>query len=322
MQVLESLPSSSHPDLIEGHSSFSDAGVYRLREDLAIVQTVDFFPPMVDDPRTFGRVAAANALSDCYATAARPVTALNIAGFPNKELPLEVLGEILAGGAEKVAEAGAVIVGGHTVEDREVKFGLAVTGTVDPARWISNSGAREGDALVLTKPLGTGCVSTAIKKRKIGTEDTREAIASMSTLNRDASSAMIEFGAHAATDVTGFGFLGHALHLARASRVSLEFSAEHIPLLPGVRELALRGLVSGGEIRNRRSLEGDVSWSCSVSPWLDAVLFDAETSGGLLISIPANRSEDLVRRLRELGHVFTTTVGVVQRLGEVPLEIS
>ena len=295
--------------------------MFRLRPDLALVQTVDFFPPVVDDPREFGRIAAANALSDCYAMGALPRTALNVVGFPRDKLPIEVLGEILAGGAEKVAEAGAVVVGGHTVEDREVKYGLAITGTIDPTVLVTNSGATPGDVLVLTKPIGTGSVATAIKKRKTGAQVASRAIAVMSTLNCDASSAMVDLGARSATDITGFGLLGHAMQLARSSGVTLKICSRDIPLLPGALELAQRGVVSGGVVRNREYVEGAASWDGDRDSALTSLLLDSETSGGLLIALGADEADQIVRRLREKGHPFTTVVGEVEADNGTPLRI-
>ena len=311
----------AHPDLLEGHGRFSDAGVFRLRPDLALVQTVDFFPPLVDDPRAFGRIAAANALSDCYAMGGTPVTALNIAGFP-KGLDVKVLAEILAGGAEKVLEAGAVIVGGHTVEDSEIKYGLAVTGTVHPDRIISNSGARPGDVLVLTKPLGMGSVATAIKKGKIAAPRIAEAIECMSTLNADACRAMADLGARGATDITGFGLLGHAHEMAQSSGVTLRIHAERLPLFPGAIDLVRRKIVSGGAERNRRFLERSVAWRTKVEPALAKLLHDSETSGGLLVSLPPEAAEELVKRLRRQGHAHTAVVGDVIERAERPVEVA
>ena len=296
------MPPMRHPDLLEGFEHFSDAGVYRVAENLALVQTVDFFPPIVDDPRDYGRIAAANSLSDVYAMGGRPITALSIVGFPEKELPPSVLGEILAGGAEKVLEAGAVIVGGHSVSDAEIKFGLAVTGLVDPRELVKNSGARAGDALVLTKSLGTGAISTAGKAGKAAEETVRVAIASMARLNREASEAMRRAGAHGATDITGFGLAGHARELAEASGVTLEFYAQAIPLLPGALALAGKKLLSGGAKRNRAFLGERVGVDTRIAADLAALLFDAETSGGLLVSLSPKNAPSLVEELRATGH--------------------
>jgi selenide,water dikinase len=310
-----------HPDLIEGHARFSDAGVFRVRPDLALVQTVDFFPPIVDDPRDFGRIAAANSLSDCYAMGGKPATALVIAGFPAKALPTSVLGEIFAGGAEKVLEAGAVIVGGHTVEDTEIKYGLCVTGTIHPADVVSNAGARPGETLVLTKPLGMGTVSTAIKRQRIGDAEVREAVRIMSALNRDASEAMKELGARGATDITGFGLLGHAYQMAESSGVTLRIDPDRVPIFPGALELAGRGFLSGGARRNREYAAGFVSLSRGLSPILADLLFDSETSGGLLISLRPEAAAELVQRLRSKGHAQASIVGEVRPRGKCHIEV-
>ena len=310
-----------HPDLIEGHARFSDAGVFRLRPDLALVQTVDFFPPIVDDPRDFGRIAAANSLSDCYAMGGKPATALAIAEFPGKSLPASVLGDIFQGGAEKVLEAGAVIVGGHTVEDTEIKYGLCITGTIHPSHVISNAGARPGDTLVLTKPLGMGTVSTAIKRQKIGSREIEEAVKIMATLNRDASEAMLELAVKGATDITGFGLLGHAYEMAEASGVTLRIDPGLVPLFPGVLDLARRRFLSGGVRRNREYAASFVSIYRGLDPVLADLLFDSETSGGLLISLRPEAAEPIVSRLRSQGHAFTSVVGEVLPRGASHIEV-
>ena len=304
-----------HPDLLEGHARFSDAGVFRLRPDLALVQTVDFFPPIVDDPFDYGRIAAANSLSDCYAMGGQPVTALVVAGFSSKKLPVSVLGEIFRGGAEKVLEAGAVLVGGHTVEDAEIKYGLAVTGTVHPDEISSNAGARPGDLLVLTKPLGMGTISTAIKRRAIESSEEEQAIEVMATLNRDAAAEMRALGGRGSTDITGFGFLGHAHEMAASSGVTLRIESSHVPVFDGALDLAEQGHLSGGTGRNREYAGEDVSIGGGVSPLLVSLLFDSETSGGLLISIGAEAAGELVRRLRAKGHGYTAIVGEVIERG-------
>jgi selenide,water dikinase len=310
-----------HPDLLEGHAQFSDAGVFRLRSDLALVQTVDFFPPIVDDPRDFGRIAAANALSDCYAMGGRPITVLNVAGFPSKKLPISVLGQILAGGAEKVLEAGAVVVGGHTVEDAEVKFGLAVTGVIDPARLVSNAGARPGQTLVLTKPLGMGVVSTALKRGALADAEARSAIEIMATLNRDASEIMLALEATGATDITGFGFFGHAFEFAESSRVTLHIEAGRLPILPVALRLAREGGISGASKRNRAYAGVQTRSAPDMDPALEGLLFDSETSGGLLVALPADRADEMVRRLRERGHAETAIIGEVRTRGSHAVEV-
>jgi selenide,water dikinase len=275
--------------------------VVRVRDDLALIQTVDFFTPVVDDPETFGRIAAANSLSDVYAMGGTPLTALNIVCFPRKQLPVELLREVLRGGLEVVRRAGALLVGGHSVEDPELKYGLSVTGTVHPDRVITNSGARPGDRLVLTKPIGTGVVATAVKGDMAPPEVQAEAIRWMTTLNRDAAEAMQEAGVHACTDITGFGLLGHALEVARASGVTIELSASAVPLIGGARELAALGMIPAGSFSNRSFCERAVSVDESVDELLLDLLADAQTSGGLLIAVPSDRGSALHQALERRG---------------------
>ena len=292
----------------------ADAGVYRLNDDCALVQSVDFFTPIVDDPATFGRIAAANALSDLYAMGAKPLTALNLVGFPSC-LEREVLVAILRGGAEKLAEAGAVLVGGHTVEDDEPKYGLAVTGLVDPARLVSTVGARPGDRLILTKPLGTGILATALKGEVIAEAQMAEAILGMETLNRAASEAMLEVGVHACTDITGFGLLGHALEMAEASGVGLVIESRSLHVYPLVLDLAAIGLVPAGSYHNREHYLPRVVDREQLQPELVDILADPQTSGGLLIAVPAERHDSLHAALRARG-VTGWTIGAVT--GEHP----
>ncbi|HEY3246442.1 MAG TPA: selenide, water dikinase SelD, partial [Phycisphaerae bacterium] len=253
-QVLRQLPRSSHPNLLVGTEHFDDAGVYRLSDTLAIVQTVDFFPPLVDDPFTFGQIAAANSLSDIYAMGGQPLTALNIVGFPDKELDAQILCDILCGGAERIEAAGAVIVGGHSVRDAEVKYGLAVTGTIHPDHVVTNGGAQPGDVLVLTKPIGSAQLTTAAKSGKITESDLAEAVAVMIELNAGACQAMLEVGVSAATDITGFGLLGHAFEMADASGTLLEIEAAKVPLMNLALQLARDGVLTRAEKSNRAHL--------------------------------------------------------------------
>src|SRR5262245_57067257 len=255
-QVLRSLTLSSSPNVLVGLGVPDDAAVYRIADDLALVQTVDFFPPIVDDPYTFGAIAAANALSDIYAMGGRPILALAIAGFP-EDLPAAVIGAILQGGADKVAEAGAVIAGGHTVIDKEPKYGLCVTGLVHPDRITAKAHARPGDALLLTKPLGTGVITTAHKRGVVAEDHLQAAIASMLRLNRHAAELAAAAAPHSATDITGYGLLGHAAELARNSGVGLAIDVERVPLLPGALDYARQGIVPGGLTRNREFLLND-----------------------------------------------------------------
>jgi selenide,water dikinase len=295
-RALASLAPHRDPRLLVGHETFDDAGVFRLSDDLALVQTVDFFAPIVDDPYDFGRVAAANALSDVYAMGGEPLTALAIAGFPSGALPPETLGEILRGAQDIVHEAGAVIVGGHTIIDEEVKFGLAVTGRADPRRLLTNAAARVGDRLVLTKPVGTGILATAAKAGALGADASRTLLESMRTLNARASREALAVGARCATDVTGFGLLGHASHIARASDVTLEIDVRAVPLLPGAADAWRNGARTGGAERNAAWLENRVDWG-SADEIDRALLIDPQTSGGLLVALPPPAAADYLSRV-------------------------
>jgi selenide,water dikinase len=314
--VLAGLPIGKHPDLLVGWGTGDDAGVIRVRDDLALIQTVDFFTPIVDDPRTFGRIAAANSLSDVYAMGGTPLTAMNIVCFPRRSLPLEVLRDVLLGGLDVIHLAGALLVGGHSVEDPELKYGLSVTGIVHPDRVITNAGARPGDRLILTKPLGTGVLATAIKGGMAAPEAVAEAVGWMTTLNRDAAEAMQEVGVHACTDITGFGLLGHALEMARASRVTIELRASLIPLIPGAWDLASMGMIPAGSFDNRKFCEQAVTVSNGVDPLLVDLLADAQTSGGLLIAVAGDCAEALHAALErrrvphpEIGCIKSADVG-------------
>jgi len=286
-------------NVIVGLDGRDDAGVYRLTDDLAIIQTVDYFTPIVDDPYDFGQIAAANALSDVYAMGGRPVTAMNVVCFPREAMDISVLREILRGGIAKLSEAGASLVGGHSVDDRELKYGLCVMGTVHPDRVITNTGAREGDVLILTKPLGTGIISTAMKsgvaEQEIITLVTRQ----MATLNRRAAELMADFNVHACTDITGFGLLGHACEMVQGTDVGMEVNSQAVPLLPGAKEYCRQGLVPGGTRRNREFRSNMIE--ARVSDEMVLVLFDAQTSGGLLISLPLADGETLVKKMHGAG---------------------
>jgi selenide,water dikinase len=282
--------------ILVGRETFDDAGVFRISSELALVQTVDFFAPIVDDPYEFGQVAAANALSDVYAMGGEPLTALSIVGFPTGMLPLSVLTQILRGGQDMVEEAGAVLIGGHTVVDDEVKFGLAVTGRVHPERMLTNAAARPGDALILTKALGTGLVATAVKRGTASAAHERAVVASMKALNHQASVTAVALGLRCATDVTGYGLLGHASHVARASHVTLEFTTSLVPSLEGADEALAAGLRTGGAERNESYLAQLVDWG-GVSPHRRALLVDPQTSGGLLVACPPALSEEYLSRV-------------------------
>ncbi len=301
LDVLSRLPRRDDPALLFGASSGDDAAIYRLSEAVAIVQTVDFFAPLVDDPRAYGRIAAANALSDVYALGARPVTALNIVGFPAKVLPLSILEAILAGGADACAEAGVTVVGGHTIDDAEPKFGLAVTGVVDPAKAVLNDGARAGDVLLLGKAIGTGIVANAIKRGQASSEAVAEAVASMSRLNRIPSELMVRHRATACTDVTGFGLLTHLHNLLLASGVSALLRAADVPVLRGAQLLAESGNFPGGTRRNLATAADFVQFAPELPERVKLILADAQTSGGLLIACPSGEAPALSAELIAAG---------------------
>jgi len=313
-EVLSGLPLSSDPRLLVGRETFDDAGVYLLSDEVALVQTVDFFAPIVDDPYDFGQIAAANALSDVYAMGGQPLTALNIVAFPLGTLPLSVLTEILRGGQDKVHEAGAHIAGGHSIIDPELKYGLSVTGRAHPSFLLTNANARAGDVLILTKPIGTGILSTAMKRASAGdnamaqivTERVaRATIETMKALNGAASRAALAVGARCATDVTGFGLLGHASHIARASNVTLNIHSSAVKVLEGAREAWTAGASNDGLKRNQSYLEPLVEWK-SGDPVTQALLCDPQTSGGLLVAVPRERASQYLSRVDqafEIGEV-------------------
>jgi selenide, water dikinase len=296
-------------------STSDDAAVYRIDDERALVATVDFFTPIVDDPFDFGRIAAANALSDIYAMGARPRFALNLIGFPRDLLGSGALEEIVRGGGEIALEAGIAVIGGHSIDDAEPKFGMCVIGEADPRLLTRNSGAKPGDVLVLTKPLGTGVIGTAIKRDMASDEVIRTAVDCMVTLNRGAAEAMIRVGVSAATDVTGFGLPGHLRNMLRASGTAAEIDAGLIPLLPGVDELAAAGCIAGGTRRNLDDLAGDIRWDESLTELQRLLLCDAQTSGGLLIAVPAARAESLIA---ELTAELTPIASVIGRVVEGP----
>jgi selenide,water dikinase len=313
-RALAALPHRPDPRLIVGRETFDDAGVFVLSDDIALVQTVDFFAPIVDDPYAFGQVAAANALSDVYAMGGEPLTALNIVGFPSGKLPMSVLTEILRGGQDKVHEAGAVIVGGHTIIDEELKYGLAVTGRAHPRRLLTNAGAAVGDTLLLTKPLGTGLLATAAKNDRLSARERDLMLASMVQLNRDASRAALTVGAICATDITGFGLLGHANHIAKASKKTLRINVAAVPALEGAREAWLDGVRTGGAERNEQYLRELVEWGDTKD--VDrALLIDPQTSGGLLVAVSPRQVAEyvsLVPSAVEIGNVVEPSrLGIV-----------
>ena len=285
------MPSHADPRVLVGRESFDDAGVFVVRDDLALVQTVDFFAPIVDDPYEFGQIAAANALSDVFAMGGEPITALAIVGFPVGTLPLSVLTDILRGGQDKVREAGATLVGGHSIIDEELKFGLSITGIAHPARLLTNATAQPGDALVLTKPLGTGLLATAAKQSRLDDVGRDALYASMRALNAVASRAALAVGVRCATDVTGFGLLGHASHVARASEVTLRIRGRALPELPGARDLWRGGVRTGGAERNESFVAPVTDWTAA-DPADVALALDPQTSGGLLVAVPPARTAD------------------------------
>jgi len=308
---LSTLPRSQHPDLLVGVETSDDAGVFRLRDDLAIVNTVDFFTPVVDDPYTYGVISATNSLSDVYAMGGEPKTAMNIVCFPQSGIDKEILADILRGGAAKATEAGVVVVGGHSVADDEIKYGMAVTGVIDPRRITRNVGVQVGDVIVLTKPLGTGIVTTALKKGHLSEEEYGAAVISMSTLNAKAASVMLRYSVHACTDVTGFSLMGHSCEMAMGSGLTIRLQATALPLLPGARRLALEGYITGGCQRNRTYLADKVQVASSVPQDLNEVAFDPQTSGGLLIAVPAHEMERLTRNLLTEGVLAAAVIGEV-----------
>jgi len=284
-----------------GLESPDDAGVYRLTPDMAIIQTVDFFTPVVDDPYDFGLIAAANSLSDIYAMGGRPLTAMNIICFPIEKMPIEILRDVLKGGIDKVKEAGAVVVGGHSVEDNEMKYGLAVTGIVHPSRILTNKGARVGDFLVLTKPIGTGIINTAIKGNLASPELIKKVVEVMATLNKEASEAMDGFGVSACTDVTGFGLLGHTFEMIEGTGIGVKIFVEKVPVIEQVREFASMGILPAGLYRNKEFWKKAILNLEQVDPVALDILFDPQTSGGLLIAIKSDEAWAMVDELRSKG---------------------
>ena len=308
---MKDLPVNSHPNLIVGIETSDDAGVYKLGDDAALVQTLDFFTPIVNDPYHFGRIAAANALSDVYAMGGRPLTAMNIVCFPITDMSKEILKEILRGGLEKIHEAGAVLVGGHSVDDQELKYGLSVTGIVHPDKILTNKGAKVGDKLILTKPIGTGIIATAVKGKLASQKASETMIEVTSTLNDRASQIMEKYDTHACTDVTGFGLGGHVLEMARASRVEILIHAERIPVIPEAREYAFMGLIPAGSYATKHFCDHSVEIEPEVETGLTDLVFDPQTSGGLIISIGRDQAEACLRELRDKGIQSAEIVGEV-----------
>jgi selenide,water dikinase len=310
--VLRQLPEREHdPNLLVGLDTSDDAGVYKLTDEIALIQTVDYFTPVVDDPYMFGQIAAANALSDVYAMGGKPKTVLNIVGFPIKELGPDVLAEILKGAADKTKEAGALLVGGHSIDDKEPKFGLSVTGLIHPDKILRNVGAKPGDALVLTKPIGVGILTTGVKRDAVTPEQLKKVTETMASLNKVAAECLDGLNPNAGTDVTGFGLLGHASEIARGSDVSLTIHFDQVPLLDGTVELANQGIIPSGTKSNYEWLSEAVVYDEKLTEQERFILCDAVTSGGLLVSLPKEEAEQYVQKLHENGIAEAAIVGEV-----------
>ena len=315
------MPTLTDPRILVDASTRDDAAVYQLTPDRALVATVDFFTPIVDDAYDFGRIAAANAFSDLYAMGATPLLALNLVGWPRDKLPYELLGDVLRGGADIAREAGAFVLGGHSVDDPEPKYGMVAIGEAHPDRIVTLARAKVGDALVLTKPIGTGVLTTALKRDLATAADLAPAVKSMATLNAGAARAMLAIKVDAATDVTGFGLLGHLHNMLNASGVAAELDASSVPLLPLAAELAERGAIPGGTTRNREAITAHVSFDPAVAEAIRVLLFDAQTSGGLLIAVPAERADALIAALRREGTPAAARIGrlVAGRAGAIAI---
>ena len=315
MRHLKTKNNKIDPNLIVGLDTSDDAGVYKIKDDYALIQTLDFFTPIVDDPYTFGQIAATNALSDVYAMGGRPLTAMNIACFATCLEP-DVLADILRGGAEKIVEAEAVLVGGHTITDKEVKYGLSVTGYVHPDQVLTNAGAKAGDVLVLTKPIGTGILTTALKQNLITEKDLEQVVISMSTLNKSAAIAMSRVGVHACTDITGFGILGHTYELASGSNVNVNVNAKKVPLFDKTIHLIENNAVPGGARSNQSHFGKWVNINDDISDSLETALFDPQTSGGLLISVAKDKAGRLLDELKKENCLCAEIIGEVTKKDE------
>jgi selenide,water dikinase len=312
-QALEGLPKIVDKNLIVGMETLDDAGVYRLTEDIALVQTVDIFTPIVDDPYIYGSIVAANSMSDVYAMGGKPLLAMNIMGFPIGKLDISIMTEILKGGTEKLKEAGVVLVGGHTIDDQELKYGLSVTGVISPDKVITNANAKSGDLLILTKPIGTGVIGLAIKAEMLSHNDVivQNACKLMQSLNKTASELMQDVVVNACTDITGFGLLGHSSEMAKGSGVAISISAEKVPILDGVLELAKPDVVPGRSHANKNFLEGSVIFKDEIPVELAELLFDSQTSGGLLISVEKSKAKLLLGKLHNAGIAEASIIGEV-----------
>jgi len=307
-------------NLIVGFDTADDAGVYRLRHDLAIVQTLDFFTPIVDDPRAYGQIAALNSINDVWAMAGTPITAMAITCFPKKGVDPAILGEIMRGGLETLNKYGVTLIGGHSVDSEQIMFGYSVTGVIDPDKIATNSGARSGDVIILTKPIGTGVISTGIKWGKTNERVASKSVETMLTPGRYAAEAMREFGVKGATDVTGFALLGHAWEMAKASHVTIELDSKAVPLLEGALELAAQGMLTSGDKTNREYVGQDIEVADSIGKETRHLLFDPQTAGGMLISIHADRATDLLARLRE-NYSQAQVIGSVLKRGACSIKV-
>ncbi|MHC4598162.1 MAG: selenide, water dikinase SelD [Planctomycetota bacterium] len=320
-RLLDQIPTVHDENVLVGEGTVDDAGIYRLTDDTCLVQTLDIFPPVIQDPYLYGQIVAANALSDVYAMGGKPVTALNLVGFPTGQLPLEILAEILRGGADKVKEAGCVLIGGHTWRDAEIKYGLSLTGVVHPERIVSNANAKPSDRLILTKPIGTGVITTAIRGGGVPPELERRISLGMARLNKSASEKMLAHGVTAATDITGFGLFGHAAEIANASDVTLRFRMEDIALFPGAVQFSREGFLPGGSKKNKTYLEAQVALDPSIPEEVTDLLFDAQTSGGMLICAPKGEAEALLKEIREGGDPEAMEVGEVLPREDVSIRL-
>ena len=310
------MPKNEDPNLLVGFDTSDDAGVYRLTDEIALITTADFITPPVNDPYTFGQIAAANSLSDIYAMGGRPVTCLNLAMFPAKKLEPEVLHQIVAGALSKITESGAVLAGGHTIEDDEPKFGLAVTGIVHPRNYWSNRGAKPGDAIVLTKPIGSGVLFNANIKKWVSDEAMEECIDLLTTLNRRAAEVAAGFEVHAATDITGFGLAGHCYEMVKGSQVTMEFSMDRIPIMKESLEMYKKGVSTGVNNYNRELVAGAIRFEKNLPPWHKEIIYDPQTSGGLVVTVPGSQGESLVKALQSAGIRRSSMVGKVNPLSD------
>ncbi|MFW5758046.1 MAG: selenide, water dikinase SelD [Bacteroidota bacterium] len=320
-KILQDLPPVLDKNVLIETLTSDDAAVYRIGEDMAIVQTLDFFTPVVDDPYTFGAIAAANALSDIYAMGARPLFALNIVAFPSNRLPVQVLKDILKGASDKAAEAGIFILGGHSVDDPEPKFGMVVTGMVHPQKILTNSGAKPGDAIILTKPIGTGIISTAVKRKLAEEQIAKDAIQVMSALNANVAALMSEYQIDACTDVTGFGLLGHLKEMITASQVSCSIYADEVPVFKGVYDLAMAGAIPGGSRNNLDFVKENIRWSPKITDIQKIILADAQTSGGLLIAVNQQYAKTFIADLYQTYSISAKQIGIVQNKTDYSINV-